>query len=101
LETSITSLEGRLHDCREDLREAKVELRDAVRQAKDDQQRITKEVEELKRENSDQRSAIEAALAGQPRTPQQVIFVKIARDLADRSDTIDRHLNALSTANTE
>jgi chromosome segregation ATPase len=107
LQNSITDLQGRLHDCREDLRDAKGELRDAVRQAKDDQQRIAKEVEELRRENNDLRSAIEAELeknikVRQLRTPQQqeTVWVKIVRDLADRSDTIDRHVTALSTATT-
>jgi hypothetical protein len=66
LKDTAAFLDGRLRECREDLRGVKGELQDAVHQAKADQQRITKEVEELRRENSDLRSAIEAALTGQP-----------------------------------
>jgi predicted nucleic acid-binding Zn-ribbon protein len=103
LKDSIASLELRLRECREDLRDAKGELRETVRQAKEDQQRITKEVVELRRENDDLRFRIkqlEVTAEQLPRTVQEVEWVKIVRYLADRSDTINRHLNALSTANT-
>ena len=112
LQNSITFLEGRLRECREDLSDAKGELREAVRQAKDDQQRMAKEVEELRRENSALRSTTEQIndqiiiIAERTRPPQgeydEVIkWVRSARErLAFRSDTIDKHLNALSTANT-
>jgi peptidoglycan hydrolase CwlO-like protein len=103
LTDEITSLRGRLHDCREDLKDVKGELRETVHQAKEDQQRIANEVKDLTRENSELRFRIKELedTAGQlPKTFQEVGWVKIVRQLADRSDTIDRHLTALSTAST-
>jgi len=105
LRDTNASLGRELHDCREDLRDVKGELRETVRRAEDNQRGITKEVEALTRENSELRSRIKdlenKIAAGQlPTTPAQVIWVREVHYLADRSDTIGRHLTALSTANT-
>jgi DNA repair exonuclease SbcCD ATPase subunit len=108
LERSGRDLEGRLRECREDLSDAKGELREGIHQAKDDQQRITWEVEELRRENGRLRSTIKeleeelirATVDAEPRRPSVMKWVQVTRSVADRTDIIDRHLTALSTANT-